>query len=51
MIQQEEYKKGKLMPNEVELSKELNISRNTLRQAINRLVFGGSVSYTHLLRS
>ena len=33
MIQQEEYKKGKLMPNEVELSKELNISRNTLRQA------------------
>ena len=41
MIQQEEYKKGKLMPNEVELSKELNISRNTLRQAINRLVFEG----------
>lgn len=41
MIQQEEYRKGKLMPNEVELSKELNISRNTLRQAINRLVFEG----------
>ena len=41
MIQQEEYKKGKLLPNEVELSKELNISRNTLRQAINRLVFEG----------
>ena len=33
MIQQEEYRKGKLLPNEVELSKELNISRNTLRQA------------------
>ena len=31
MIQQEEYRKGKLLPNEVELSKELNISRNTLR--------------------
>lgn len=41
MIQQEEYKKGKLLPNEVNLSKELNISRNTLRQAINRLVFEG----------
>ena len=41
MIQQEEYRKGKLLPNEVELSKELNISRNTLRQAINRLVFEG----------
>ena len=44
MIQQEEYRKGKLLPNEVELSKELNISRNTLRQAINRLVFEGCSS-------
>lgn len=41
MIQQEEYKNGKLLPNEVELSQMLGISRNTLRQAINRLVFEG----------
>lgn len=41
LILDEEYKKGKLLPNEVELSKELNISRNTLRQAINKLVFEG----------
>ena len=41
MIRQEEYRKGKLLPNEVELSKELNISRNTLRQAINKLVYEG----------
>ena len=41
MIRQEEYKSGKLLPNEVELSKSLNISRNTLRQAINKLVFEG----------
>ncbi len=41
MIQQEAYRKGKLLPNEVELSKELKISRNTLRQAINKLVFEG----------
>jgi len=41
MIAQEEYKKGKLLPSEVELSKQLNISRNTLRQAINELVFEG----------
>lgn len=42
MIQQKEYRnKGKLLPNEVDLSKELGISRNTLRQAINRLVFEG----------
>ena len=41
MIQQEEYRKGTLLPNEVELSIDLNISRNTLRQAINRLVFEG----------
>lgn len=41
MIQEEEYRKGKLLPNEMELSKALNISRNTLRQAINKLVFEG----------
>ena len=41
MIQEEDYRSGKLLPNEVELSKQLNISRNTLRQAINRLVFEG----------
>ncbi len=39
MIKQKEYREGKLLPNEVDLSKTLNISRNTLRQAINRLVF------------
>lgn len=41
LIRQEEYLKGKLLPNEVDLSQELHISRNTLRQAINRLVFEG----------
>ena len=41
MISQPEYQNGKLLPNEVELSQQLHISRNTLRQAINRLVFEG----------
>lgn len=41
LIKQEEYQKGKLLPNEVELSRQLNISRNTLRQAINQLVNEG----------
>lgn len=41
LIEREEYKSGKLLPNEVELSKQLQISRNTLRQAINKLVFEG----------
>jgi GntR family transcriptional regulator len=41
LISQDEYKKGKLLPNEVELSKQLHISRNTLRQAINKLVYEG----------
>lgn len=41
LIEQEEYKQGKLLPNEVLLSEQLNISRNTLRQAINKLVFEG----------
>ena len=39
LIESEEYKNGKLLPNEVLLSEQLNISRNTLRQAINKLVF------------
>jgi len=41
MIQDPEYKGGKILPNEVDLSKQLAISRTTLRQAINKLVFEG----------
>jgi len=41
LINKEEYQKGKLLPNEVELSRQLKISRNTLRQAINTLVQEG----------
>lgn len=41
IIKQPEYKNGKKLPNEVDLAKQLGISRNTLRQAINRLVFEG----------
>lgn len=41
LIESEEYKNGKYLPNEVELSEKLHISRNTLRQAINKLVFEG----------
>lgn len=41
LIESEEYQNGKLLPNEVDLSAQLNISRNTLRQAINKLVFEG----------
>lgn len=44
IIEKEEYKNGKLLPNEVELSEQLGISRNTLRQAINKLVFEGLLS-------
>jgi GntR family transcriptional regulator len=41
LINQDEYQKGKLLPNEVDLSKQLNISRNTLRHSINKLVYEG----------
>lgn len=41
MIESQEYQRGKFLPNEVELSKQLKISRNTLRQAINDLVSEG----------
>lgn len=41
LIESEEYRNGKLLPNEVELSQQLHISRNTLRQAISKLVNEG----------
>lgn len=41
IIQHEDYKKGKMLPNEVDLSRQLGVSRNTLRQAINNLVSDG----------
>jgi len=41
IIKQPQYLKGKHLPNEIELAKRLNISRGTLRQAINKLVYEG----------
>lgn len=46
LISKEEYQRGKLLPCEVDLSKQLNISPNTLRQAINKLVFEGRLERT-----
>lgn len=43
IIADPEYQNGKLLPNEVDLAKMLAISRTTLRQAINKLVFEGLV--------
>ena len=34
-----EHQEGKLLPNEVDLANKLGISRNTLRQATNKLVY------------
>lgn len=41
LIEVSEYQEGKLLPNEVDLAKELTISRATLRQSINKLVYEG----------
>lgn len=41
LIAEEDFQNGKLLPNEVELAKMLAISRTTLRQAINKLVYEG----------
>jgi len=41
LIAEDEFQNGKLLPNEVELAKVLAISRTTLRQALNKLVFEG----------
>jgi len=37
LIQEPEYQKGKFLPPEVELASKLGISRNTVRQATNKL--------------
>ncbi|MDQ6482539.1 GntR family transcriptional regulator [Dyadobacter sp. LHD-138] len=41
LITEEQYQNGMVLPNEVDLAKQLAISRTTLRQAINKLVFEG----------
>lgn len=41
LIAEEEYQNGKMLPNEVDLSKQLAISRSTLRMALNKLVYEG----------
>ena len=40
-IQTPEYQREKLFPNEIDLSKQLGVSRGTVRQALNKLVFEG----------
>ena len=39
LIVRPEYQDGKLLPNEVDMAKKLGISRNTVRQATNKLVY------------
>ena len=41
MIELPEYKNNALLPNEMSLAKQLGISRNTVRQALNKLVYEG----------
>ncbi len=41
LIQQPEYKNGKKLPNEIDIARQLGVSRSTMRQAINKLVYEG----------
>jgi GntR family transcriptional regulator len=41
LIASDDYKDGKLLPNEINFAKQLGISRNTVRQATNKLVYEG----------
>ncbi|MBC8401416.1 MAG: GntR family transcriptional regulator [Candidatus Marinimicrobia bacterium] len=43
LIDLPEYRSGRLLPNEEALSKRLGISRNTVRQAANKLVYEGLI--------
>lgn len=39
LIERPEYQNGKLLPNEINIAKKLGISRSTVRQATNKLVY------------
>ncbi len=41
LIKEEEYQNGKFLPTETELAEQFGISRNTVRQAINKLASEG----------
>ncbi len=41
LIADPQYADGKLLPNEVDLARQLAISRTTIRQALNKLVYEG----------
>jgi GntR family transcriptional regulator len=43
LIKLPEYQNKELLPNEVGMAKQLGISRNTVRQAINKLVYEGLI--------
>jgi GntR family transcriptional regulator len=43
LIDLPEYKSGQFLPTEVELAKRLGVSRNTIRQATNKLEYEGSI--------
>lgn len=44
LIQRQEYQDGKLLPDEVSLAEQMGVSRNTVRQAMDRLVYEGIIS-------
>ena len=43
LIEQPRYQNGEFLPKEVDLAKQLGISRNTLRQATNKLEYEGLI--------
>lgn len=43
IIEQPNYKSGEFLPPEVELAKQLGVSRNTIRQATNKLEYEGLI--------
>jgi GntR family transcriptional regulator len=44
LIEMPQYKAGEFLPREVEMAKQLGISRNTIRQATNKLENEGLIS-------
>jgi GntR family transcriptional regulator len=43
LIKEKDYRNGRFLPKEVDLANRLGVCRNTVRQAINKLVFEGLI--------
>ena len=44
LVQEEKYRKGQLLPTEIQLAEDLGVARNTVRTAMDKLVREGIIT-------